>query len=85
MSIKYDAVAAREIQFVDREKLHRQRMESERKQAQTELRHRFAMAALTGLLAYEGGPEGDPMTYYPKRAYKYADAMLAECEKVGGE
>jgi hypothetical protein len=72
----------------ERAEAKRRRAEYEEKKRQRKrrkLRDKFAAAALTGLLAYEGGPEGDPMTYYPKRAYQYADAMLAERDKDGGE
>lgn len=47
------------------------------KQARAKLRDRFAMAALTGMLAYpDGGMAQDQPTYFSKRAYEYADAML---------
>jgi len=43
------------------------------------LRDYFAAAALQGLLACIGtGPEAvNPLTYFSKRSYQYADAMLA--------
>ena len=48
--------------------------EQQRKQARNELRDRFAMAALTGLLAC---PNSDGTQYdYAKWVYQYADAML---------
>ena len=43
-------------------------------QARAELRDRFAMAALTGLLAYP--EEGGAPQRYSEIAYEYADAML---------
>lgn len=49
------------------------------KQARAELRDRFAMAALTGLLAYPKDCEGEsnnPLERFSKRAWEYADAML---------
>lgn len=44
--------------------------------ARAELRDRFAMAALTGLLAYPGGVGSHGQCAIT--AYKYADAMLEE-------
>jgi hypothetical protein len=47
------------------------------------LRDEFAMAALTGLLAMgaDGGWSAEPGAY-AKRAYAYADAMLAARESA---
>ena len=56
-----------------------QTIEAERKQARAELRDRFAMAALSGLLA---NPNSDGTQYeYAKWAYQYADAMLKAREE----
>ena len=57
---------------------------SRMKQARAELRDRFAMAALTGLLASPSECEGkskNPLERYSKRAYQYADAMMATREE----
>jgi len=57
--------------------IHPQVVEAEQaaKQARAELRDRFAMAALTGLL---GDPESsmESNDWLAKVAYEYADAML---------
>ena len=51
-------------------------------QARAELRDRFAMAALTGMLAdvdshkYGSFPAEQRFTYFSMRAYAYADAMM---------
>lgn len=63
-------------EFEQRMEWHREDIERARKQARAELRDRFAMAALTGLLSYETGilrgtPEG-----FAVHAYQFADAML---------
>ena len=49
-------------------------LDAHRKQARAELRDGFAMAALTGLLAYPGGVGSHGQCAIT--AYKYADAML---------
>ena len=49
------------------------------KQARAELRDRFAMAALTGLLASPSDCQGaskNPLERFSERAWEYADAML---------
>jgi hypothetical protein len=46
------------------------------------LRDRFAMAALTGMLA-ENQLDGEPESFV-RAAYRYADLMLAAREKSGG-
>lgn len=46
------------------------------KQARAELRDRFAMAALTGLLAYDTAAMNDNIEGFAKHAYQFADAML---------
>lgn len=53
------------------------RIEAEQaaKQARAELRDRFAMAALTGLLAFPAGGL-DPNRRLANLAYEYADAMM---------
>ena len=63
-------------EFDQRMEWHREDIERAREQARAELRDRFAMAALTGLLSYEtavlrGTPEG-----FAEHAYQFADAML---------
>ena len=57
------------------------RIEAEQaeKQARAELRDRFAMAALTGLLAHRNNLPSFISTHQDQRArmaYEYADAML---------
>ena len=60
----------------------RKEAEQAAKQARAELRDRFAMAALTGMLAdvdshiYGSFPAEHRFTYFSMRAYEYADAML---------
>lgn len=49
------------------------------------IRDYFAAAALQGLLAYwRGSGSDEPTRYFPRRAYEYADAMLAARKKGGG-
>ena len=50
-------------------------IESARKQARAELRDRFAMAALTGLLA-DHTMQDFSVTAFAGLSYEYADAML---------
>jgi hypothetical protein len=46
------------------------------------LRQRYAMAALTGLLACPGGAQGATRPdHYAAAAFRYADAMLAAEQK----
>ena len=62
-------------EFEHRMEWHREDIERARKQARAELRDRFAMAALTGLLA---DPESsmESLDWIAKVAYEYADAMM---------
>ena len=52
-----------------------QTIEAERKQARAELRDRFAMAALTGLLANPAEARISPAEW-TYDAYRFADAMM---------
>lgn len=45
------------------------------------IRDKFAMAALTGILAHSGTYYSDNMNKYPEQAYELADAMMAERKK----
>jgi len=52
-------------------------MLTEEAKARAELRDRFAIAALTGMLAYpDNGLCPDQPIDFSRRAYEYADAML---------
>ena len=59
-------------EFEHRMEWHREDIERARKQARAELRDRFAMAALTGLLAAGSMWSGEAAD----EAWKQADAML---------